>query len=100
MASVQEEIYGCGGDFGRPPSRMGAEHVLEVAYEASYAVREQRGRLHEVRARLRQASDRFPLVGALLGKIRGRRRRDVLVVAAVMGALLVLLFLALRAAAR
>ena len=69
------------------------EDQISVAIAAKEHLLAQRARLNHALNRLQITLQRFPLVNNVLQKINLRRRRDALIVGAVIGICLILLFL-------
>lgn len=64
-----------------------------MAHEARFALNEQRSRLDSASGRVGFLSSKLPAIGNIIFRIRGRRRRDAIIVGLVIFFLLFLLVL-------
>ena len=69
---------------------------FSIAYAAQGGVSLQRGLLSETGRKMALVSERFPVVNQIMMKVRVRRVRDTLILAALVGVLLVIVWLNIR----
>ena len=70
-----------------------ADEMIESAQASRQSLATQRDLFGNVTNRMATMAEKLPLIGSLVGRIQGARRKDMLVMACVITACIILMFL-------
>ena len=70
-----------------------ADHIIEIAQGAHHSLLQQGSALKQAYRKFQGVLDSFPLISRTIGKIRRRRLRDTLILGAVIGIGMFVLYL-------